>query len=477
MAPTITSGDTAGAIDENTGAGQVIYTATANDSDFNGSEEIIFSLTGDSDSALSINADTGLLLLLMILILKLRLNITLVIATDATGNSSEQSVSLSINDIDESGPSITSSNAATAIDENTGAGQLVYTVTSEGPSAAYSLEGVDANKFSIDANTGAVALTGNPNFETQSQYSFTVVATGGPLNLSDTKQVTLGINNLDELAPTITSGSDAGTVDENGAAQVVYTATADDSDDISGGVTFSLSDDSDSAFSIDAASGEVTFVGGADFDIQSTYSFNVIATDAAGNASTPKAVTLSVNEPAEPLDIISADTAEPIVSVQNETVISVPDLVANTQHVYVSESTLSEDGTQITVKLSYLTDDPTLTGVGFFLKFDSSVLSLESVADVASGSVASGEINSNGDSVFAWSDPFGGSWPGSTEKELATVTFNIAEGATGTTVLDIVKSSSAVGFTFDGQSQQIDINPASQLSINSTNGVVTLEGV
>ena len=34
------------------------------------------------------------------------------------------------------------------------------------------------------------------------------------------------------------------------AAQVVYTATADDSGDISsGGVTFNLSDDSDSAFS------------------------------------------------------------------------------------------------------------------------------------------------------------------------------------------------------------------------------------
>ena len=64
----------------------------------------------------------------------------------------------------------------------------------------------------------------------------------------------------------ITSGSDAGTVDENGAAQVIYTATADDIDDISGGVTFSLSDDSDSAFSIDAASGEVTFAGGADYE-------------------------------------------------------------------------------------------------------------------------------------------------------------------------------------------------------------------
>ena len=56
---------------------------------------------------------------------------------------------------------------------------------------------------------------------------------------------------------------------------MIYTATADDSNDISGGVTFSLSDDSDSAFSIDAASGEVTFAGGADYDTIG-YNFGVI---------------------------------------------------------------------------------------------------------------------------------------------------------------------------------------------------------
>ena len=95
--------------------------------------------------------------------------------------------------------------------------------------------------------------------------------------------------------------------------------------------------------------------------------------------------------------------------------ITVPELQADTQHVYVSESTKSEDGTQVTVKLSYLVDDATLTGVGFILDFfDSSVLSLDSVSGVASGAVASGSLNSDGNSLnFAWADPFGGNWPGS----------------------------------------------------------------
>ena len=61
--------------------------------------------------------------------------------------------------------------------------------------------------------------------------------------------------------------------------------------------------------------------------------------------------------------------------------------------------------------------------------------------------------------IFAWSDPFGGSWPGSTEADLATVTFNILEGATDPTVLDMVEISTPPGYEFDGQSHNLAISP------------------
>ena len=94
--------------------------------------------------------------------------------------------------------------------------------------------------------------------------------------------------------------------------------------------------------------------------------------------------------------------------------------------------------------------------MGFALDFDSSVLSLDSVSGVKYGAVASGSLNSDGNSLnFAWADPFGGSWPGSTEAELATMTFNIAEGASGSTELDLVKTSTPPGYEFDGQSQKL----------------------
>jgi predicted DNA binding protein len=64
--------------------------------------------------------------------------------------------------------------------------------------------------------------------------------------LATHRLLALDINNLDEVAPVITSGDSATAVDENSeAGQVIYTATADDSADVSDGVSYSLVDDTD----------------------------------------------------------------------------------------------------------------------------------------------------------------------------------------------------------------------------------------
>jgi hypothetical protein len=209
-APGITSGGTASAIDENSGANQVIYTVAAD-------EAVTYSLKSVDDyTAFSINASTG--------------DVTLtanpdhenqssydftVVATDAAGNYDEQAVSLAINDLDESSPSITSGGTATAIDENSGAGQVIYSVsatdtadtddaTDTSASLTYSLKSVDDySAFSINASTGDVTLTANPDYETKSSYDFTVVATDNDGN-TDEQAVTLAINDVaNEVVTTV----------------------------------------------------------------------------------------------------------------------------------------------------------------------------------------------------------------------------------------------------------------------------------
>ena len=108
--------------------------------------------------------------------------------------------------------------------------------------------------------------------------------------MKDQSAETVDINNLDEVAPVITSSStslrEGDKVENSVAGQVIYTATADDTNDISDGViTFSLKD-SNGPFSINASTGDVTLEDtNLDFSTQNEYTFTVVATDVANNSS------------------------------------------------------------------------------------------------------------------------------------------------------------------------------------------------
>ncbi|MGE6269135.1 cadherin domain-containing protein [Aeromonas media] len=201
--------------------------------------------------------------------------------------------------IDAALPVITSADMATAIDENSNVGQTVYiAAASDANNITYSLKAVDDHAaFSINSSTGAVTLSTNPDYETKGSYSFTVVATDVAGNASE-QVVTLNVNNLDEVAPTITSAVTATAISENsGAGQVVYTVTSTDTDDVvTGSTSYSIKPGADAAqFSINAATGAVTLIGNPDYETKASYSFTVVATDAAGNAS-EQTVTLAIND-------------------------------------------------------------------------------------------------------------------------------------------------------------------------------------
>jgi hypothetical protein len=526
-APTVTSGATAVAIDENSGAGQVIYTATADDS-ADISAGVTFSLTEGSDAGLSIDASTGAVTLTTDPDHEAQSQYSFaVIATDAAGNASEaQSVTLDINDLDDAAPTVTSGATAVAIDENSGAGQVIYTATADDSAdisagVTFSLtEGSDAG-LSIDASTGAVTLTTDPDHEIQSQYSFSVIATDAAGNASAEQAVTLDINDLDDTAPTITSAVTAEAIDENsGAGQVVYTASADDSADVADTpIAYSLAEGSDAALSIDASTGAVTLATDPDHETQAQYSFAVIATDAAGNASAAQSVTLDINDLDEVAPTVtSGDTAATIdensgasqviytataddsadisdgytfslvdnTEYPSESETSIPELAAATQHVYVSSSTKSEDGTQETLVISYNADDATTTGLGIRIHFDSTKLSVASLENVfssdnifANAEPSADTDNYDGDSStdsyvdLAWASLFG-NWPGENSIDLATITLDIAEGASGSSAINFTASSNASGFAFDGQNHGVAISAESQLTINPSSGAVTL---
>lgn len=108
--------------------------------------------------------------------------------------------------IDTIAPVFSSGAVANPINENSGAGQVVYTAkTTDASAVTYRLKAGSDAGLSIDGTSGAVTLTENPDYETKASYSFTVVATDAAGNASE-QAVTLGIIDLvDETAPTVSS--------------------------------------------------------------------------------------------------------------------------------------------------------------------------------------------------------------------------------------------------------------------------------
>ena len=102
-------------------------------------------------------------------------------------------------DDDVDAPEFTSGPTAPSIAENSGASQAIYTaIASDVTSVTYTLKEVnDENSFTIDGATGVVTLIGDPDFESQSSYSFTVIATDG-LDNSSEQAVTLLITDLED---------------------------------------------------------------------------------------------------------------------------------------------------------------------------------------------------------------------------------------------------------------------------------------
>jgi type IV pilus assembly protein PilY1 len=104
---------------------------------------------------------------------------------------------------------VTSGSTAPAIDENSGAGQVIYTVTANATAGLYDTEpliysfagGADDASFSIDSSNGQVTLVGDPDAEVKDSYSFDVKVADVGGNESAVQSVSLVINGLNDNDP------------------------------------------------------------------------------------------------------------------------------------------------------------------------------------------------------------------------------------------------------------------------------------
>ena len=193
--------------------------------------------------------------------------------TDSDPLTDSQDIAVTATDVAAEAPTITSSASVSVAENQTAVINVASTDPdgdTEGAGLTYTLSGgADQALFSIHAGTGVLSFTSAPDYEaagdtgTDNDYEVTVTVTDSAA-LTDSQDITVTVTDVsDNTAPTITSdgGGDIAGVDaaENQTA-VTDVQSTDDADSEGSGLVYSISGGADQAlFSIDAASGVLTF--------------------------------------------------------------------------------------------------------------------------------------------------------------------------------------------------------------------------
>jgi VCBS repeat-containing protein len=317
-APIVTSGATASFAENGTGT---VYTATGSDPD--ASATLTYALGGTDAGLFDISASGAVTFKTAPDFEAPRdagsnnvYDIT-VTATDGALSSAARAVAITVTDVNEAPPVITSGGSASFAENGTGpAYQAAGTDQDAGTSLSWSLGGTDAALFDIDSVTGVVTFKAAPNFEvpadvgTNNVYDITVTASDGALS-STARAVAIAVTNVAET-PVVTSGGTA-SLAEN-ATGIVYEATGSV---VEAGTTriWSLGGGDRALFDIDAATGAVTFKTAPDFEApgdagtNNVYDITVTASDGAlSSAAQAVAITVTNVNEAPPV-ITSGGTA------------------------------------------------------------------------------------------------------------------------------------------------------------------------
>ena len=236
----------------------------------------------------------------------------IVIQATESGNTfvTTRSVTVTVSNVVETAPSITSGGSASFAENGTGAVYTVRASASDGDgSISYSISGgADSAQFSINSSSGVVSFKNSPDFETPTDagsdniYNLEVKATEAGNAVTATRSVAVTVSNVVETAPSIISGSSVSFAEN--ATGAVYTARASASDG-DGSISYSISGGADSAkFSING-SGVVSFISSPDFEAptdagsNNVYDLVITATEAGNAVTATRSVAVTVTNISE----------------------------------------------------------------------------------------------------------------------------------------------------------------------------------
>ena len=242
------------------------------------------------------------------------------VTTDDAGNSrsATQTVTVTVDNINDTAPKFShedppavGEDVAPGTDAVTrGGGHVVYTAAATpdvaGTTVRYELDrtaGDDSAMFGIDEKSGAVWFVSAPDHEVKTGYSFTVIADAG--GLTARQPVTVNITDVNDVPPVI-EVPDGGVIEvwENSSG-IAHRSRLASKDDAATGIAWALSGTDAAHFSIDSATGAISFISSLDYedardaDADNRYDLVLSATttDDMGNSRTDsQAISIRVKD-------------------------------------------------------------------------------------------------------------------------------------------------------------------------------------
>ncbi|MFA7587834.1 MAG: cadherin, partial [Novosphingobium sp.] len=278
-------------IAENTMAVTTVTATAAN------TANLIYSLSGTDAALFDLDATTGVLTFTSAPNFEAPAdtgtnNVYDVIVTASDGLLTDsQTLAITVTNVNEA-PVITSNGGGTAaaisIAENTASVTTVVAADPDGTAPVYSLSGTDAQWFSINALTGALAFRSAPNFEAPRDAGadnvYDVIVTASDGALADDQALAITVTNVDE-APVITSNGGGASTQLRIAENISSVLTVVAVDPEGAPITYSINGTDASRFTIDPVTGALAFIAAPDYEaptdagFNNVYNLNLVASD------------------------------------------------------------------------------------------------------------------------------------------------------------------------------------------------------
>ncbi|MEG3639147.1 cadherin domain-containing protein [Magnetococcus sp. PR-3] len=285
---------------ENTADSSVLYTLSGSDGDATAGT-LSYTLSDDGGGLFEVNSQSGEISLVSGKSLDYETATGHPIkatVSDGVNTSSEQTLTVTVTDVNDVVPVISSANGA-SVAEGVGDTSILHSVTFTDADTihgniTYTMTEDLSGLFEIDSQ-GQISLRTGQGLDYESAASHTVkVKVADGLHTSEIQTLSFEVTDVNDVTPVITSVAALSAAESVGEADVLHTVTYNDTDSNNGTVTYAILNDASNLFEVDTA-GQVTLQSGKSLDYESITShlFTLQVTDGAGNA-TSQNVTLNV---------------------------------------------------------------------------------------------------------------------------------------------------------------------------------------